>query len=54
MQRKTLTHLAVKYKKSIPWIMKQRDNYQVEAKIHFPRAINLICDATFMEREEIK
>jgi len=27
--------------------MKQRDNYQVEAKVHFPRAINLICDATF-------
>jgi len=27
--------------------MKQRDNYHVEAKVHFPRAINLICDATF-------
>lgn len=32
--------------------MKKRDEYEVEYKVHNPRAVNLVCDATFMEREE--
>ena len=27
--------------------MKQRDEYDVDIKVHNPRAVNLICDATF-------
>lgn len=34
--------------------MKQRDNYQVEGKVHSPRVINLICDATFYGKRRDK
>jgi len=34
--------------------MKQRDNYLVEAKVHFPRDINLLCDATFYGKRRDK
>jgi len=27
--------------------MKQRDEYIVDEKIHYPRVVNLVCDATF-------
>ena len=27
--------------------MKQRDEYIVDCKVHNPRPVNLICDATF-------
>jgi hypothetical protein len=27
--------------------MKQRDEYIVDLKVHNPRAVNLVCDATF-------
>lgn len=27
--------------------MKQRDEYIVDEKVHNPRAVNLVCDATF-------
>jgi hypothetical protein len=31
--------------------MKQRDEYDVAEKEHNPRAVNLVCDATFSQRE---
>jgi hypothetical protein len=34
--------------------MKQRDEYIVDAKVHNPRAINLICDATFYGKRKDK
>lgn len=45
-----LKQLAVKYNKSIPWIMKQKDEYIV----HNPRAVNLVCDATFYGKTKDK
>jgi len=52
LQRQTLKQLSVKYNKSIPWIMKQRDEYIMDEKVHYPRVVNLVCDATFMVREK--
>jgi hypothetical protein len=52
--RQTLKQLATKYDKSIPWIMKQRDNYIVDLKTHNPRVVNLICDATFYGKRKDK
>ena len=54
LHRQTLKQLSVKYAKSIPWIMKQRDAYIVDEKLHNPRAVNLICDATFYGKRKDK
>ena len=34
--------------------MKQRDEYIVECKVHSPRPVNLICDATFYGKRKDK
>jgi len=34
--------------------MKQRDEYLVEYKVHRPRPVNLICDATFYGKRKDK
>ena len=34
--------------------MKQRDEYDVDIKVHNPRAVNLICDATFYGKRKDK
>lgn len=34
--------------------MKQRDEYIVDCKIHNPRPVNLICDATFYGKRKDK
>jgi len=34
--------------------MKQRDEYDVECKVHNPRAVNLVCDATFYGKRQDK
>jgi len=34
--------------------MKQRDEYIVEYKVHHPRYVNLICDATFYGKRKDK
>jgi hypothetical protein len=39
--------LSEEYNRSIPWIIKQRDNYEPDEKIHQPREVVLVCDATF-------
>ncbi|WP_416385457.1 transposase-like zinc-binding domain-containing protein [Sulfurimonas sp.] len=46
-KRQTLSDLAEEYKKSSRWIQKQIFNYEPEIRIHKPRAIILVCDATF-------
>jgi len=46
--------LAKKYDRSIPWIIKQRDEYNVESKVHIPRVVNLVCDATFYGKRKDK
>ncbi len=54
LHRQTLKQLATKYNKSIPWIMKKRDEYIVDTKVHKPRAVNLICDTTFYGKRKDK
>ena len=54
LHRQTLKQLSTKYDKSIPWIMKQRDEYIVECKVHNPRPVNLICYATFYGKRKDK
>jgi len=34
--------------------MKQRNEYIVNEKVHNPRAVNLICDATFYGKQKDK
>lgn len=34
--------------------MKQRDEYTVDIKVHNPRGVNLVCDATFYEKRKDK
>jgi len=40
--------------KSIPWIIKQRDEYTVNVKVHNPRTVHLVCDATFYGKRRDK
>ena len=54
LHRQTLKQLSVKYSKSISWIVKQRDEYIVDIKVHNPRAVNLVCDATFYGKRKDK
>ena len=34
--------------------MKQKDEYIVDEKVHNPRAVNLVCDATFYGKRKDK
>ena len=54
IKSQTLKQLSAKYGQSIPWIMKQRDEYVVDFKVHNPRPVNLICDATFYGKRKDK
>jgi hypothetical protein len=54
LHRQTLKQLSIKYNRSIPWIMKQRDEYMVDYKVHKPKPVNLICDATFYGKRKDK
>jgi len=46
--------LASEYKRSISWVQKQIFEYEPEHKIHNPRAVNLVCDATFYGKRKDK
>jgi len=46
--------LASEYKRSISWIQKQIFEYEPAYKIHNPRAVNLVCDATFYGKRKDK
>jgi hypothetical protein len=45
--KQTLKQLATKYGRSIPWVKKQLDIYQLPQRKIEPRAITLVADATF-------
>lgn len=46
--------MASEYKRSISWIQKQIFEYEPDYKIHNPRAVNLVCDATFYGKRKDK
>ena len=46
--------MAVAYKRSISWVQKQIFEYEPDYKIHNPRAVNLVCDATFYGKRKDK
>jgi len=49
-----LQNLSEEYNRSIPWIIKQRDSYEPDLKIHNPREVILVCDATFYGKRKDK
>jgi len=49
-----LDNLACEYKRSISWVQKQIFEYEPAYKIHNPRAVNLVCDATFYGKRKDK
>ena len=51
---KILKDLAQEYHCSIPWIRKQILEYQPPEKIHNPREIVIVCDATFYGKRKDK
>lgn len=53
-KRQILKNLALEYNRSIPWIRKQILDYETPEKIHIPRAVVLVCDATFYGKRSDK
>ena len=53
-KRQTLSDLAEGYKKSSRLVQKQIYEYEPEIKYHKPRAIVLVCDATFYAKRKDK
>ena len=53
-QRQTLKDLAHKYNKSIQWVHYKIQEYEPSQKVHNPRSVNLICDATFYGKRRDK
>jgi hypothetical protein len=49
-----LKDLATEYDRSIPWIRKQIFEYEPVEKIHNPRAVVIVCDATFYGKRKDK
>ncbi len=46
--------LANKYNKSIQWVHYKIKEFEPQIKVHNPRAVNLICDATFYGKRKDK
>ena len=46
--------MVAEYKRSISWIQKQIFEYEPAHKVHSPRAVNLVCDATFYGKRKNK
>ena len=53
-KRQTLSDLAEEYKRNPRWVQKQIFEYEPEIRIHKPRAIVLVCDATFYGKRRDK
>ncbi|PHS56497.1 MAG: transposase [Sulfurimonas sp.] len=47
-------HLDEDYNRSIPWIRKQIFEYEPVEKTHTPRAVVIVCDATFYGKKKDK
>ena len=46
--------MAGEYKRGVSWIQKQIYEYEPSYKVHYPRAVNLVCDATFYGKRKDK
>jgi hypothetical protein len=53
-KRQTLQDLSTKYHRSLPWIKKQIFEYEPTEKVHNPREVILVCDATFYGKRKDK
>jgi hypothetical protein len=53
-KRQILKNLALEYGRSIPWIRQQILDYEIPEKVHDPRAVLLVCDATFYGKRSDK
>ncbi|NOQ30008.1 MAG: hypothetical protein GQ570_02670 [Helicobacteraceae bacterium] len=53
-RRQILKYLAEEYKRSIPWVRKQIFEYEPDVKVHKPREVVLVCDATFYGKKSAK
>lgn len=53
-KRQILKQLAEEYERSIPWIRQQILAYETPEKTHNPRAVVLVCDATFYGKRSDK
>jgi hypothetical protein len=49
-----LLDLSEEYKRSIPWIRKKIFEYEPNEKDHNPRAVVIVCDATFYGKKKDK
>jgi hypothetical protein len=54
LSKQTLKQLSLKYDQSIPWIKKQLDAYEPEARQINPSTITLVADATFYGKKSDK
>lgn len=46
--------LSAKYNRSLPWTKKQISEYEPIEKVHNPREVVLVCDATFYGKRKGK
>ena len=53
-KRQILKNLATEYQRSIPWIRQQILAYETPEKVHTPRAVVIVCDATFFGKRSDK
>ena len=53
-RRQILSNLAEDYNRSLPWIRKQILEYEPDEKIHNPREVVIVCDATFYGKRKDK
>lgn len=51
-KKQNLNDLSETYKKSINWIKKQIDKYQVKPRKRNPRKVCCVCDATFVGKKK--
>jgi len=49
-----LSDLALLYHRNISWVKKQIFEYELRYKIHNPRTVNIICNATFYRKKKDK
>ena len=52
--RQILKNLATEYQRSIPWVRQQILAYETPEKVHKPRVVVLVCDATFYGKRSDK
>jgi hypothetical protein len=53
-KRQILKDLSEKYNRSLPWVRKQILEYNTPLKVHQPREVVIVCDATFYGKRKDK